>query len=158
MALICLQWSWNYISKIITFEKNKIFVLLFVLVFPPTLWSKDRDIVMRRELSIFLIINLLKDYYIKRLLIWSGYCKLAMMLAPLSPLILTTILGNVYCNYPLPLPPAFFFLLLLMRITYAEFKWVSKKQPLLLLNIAGKPALPIQVRALIYYNSSLFLL
>lgn len=109
MALICLQWSWNYISKIITFEKNKIFVLLFVLVFPPTLWSKDRDIVMRRELSIFLIINLLKDYYIKRLLIWSGYCKLAMMLAPLSPLILTTILGNVYCNYPLPLPPAFFF-------------------------------------------------
>lgn len=142
-----------------TFEKSKIFVLLFVLVFPPTLRSKNRDIFMRRELSIFLIINLLKGYYIKRLLIWSGYCKLALMLAPLSPLILTIILGNVYCNYPLrsPSPLFFFFLFLLMR-TDAEFKEISEKQPLLLLNIAGKSALPIQVCALIYYDSSLFLL
>lgn len=55
---------------------------MFVLYFLPQL---ETGVFMRRTLSIFLIIDLLNCVkkvidYMKRFLIWGGYCKLAMML------------------------------------------------------------------------------
>lgn len=59
---------------------------MFVLFFFSHKWE-DRDIFSRRALSIFLMVNLLSCIkkvtdYIKRFLIWDGYYKLAVMLAP----------------------------------------------------------------------------